>query len=34
MKQYDLSALKHLFLAGERCDPATYHWIADLLQNR
>ncbi len=32
MKQYDLSALKHLFLAGERCDPATYHWIADLLQ--
>ncbi len=31
-KRYDLSSLKYLFLAGERCDPATYHWIKDLLQ--
>jgi propionyl-CoA synthetase len=29
---YDISSLKQLFLAGERCDPATYHWIKDLLQ--
>jgi propionyl-CoA synthetase len=32
VKRYDLSSLKYLFLAGERCDPATYHWIKDLLQ--
>ncbi|MCW8307280.1 AMP-binding protein [Acidiphilium sp. PA] len=28
---YDLSALEALFLAGERCDPPTAHWIAALL---
>lgn len=32
LKQYDLQSLKYLFLAGERCDPPTYHWIKDLLQ--
>ena len=32
MKNKDLSHLKTLFLAGERCDPATYHWVNDLLQ--
>jgi acyl-coenzyme A synthetase/AMP-(fatty) acid ligase len=32
LKQYDLSHFKTLFLAGERCDPPTYHWINDLLQ--
>ena len=32
IRRYDLSSLKYLFLAGERCDPATYHWIKDLLQ--
>jgi acyl-coenzyme A synthetase/AMP-(fatty) acid ligase/DNA-binding response OmpR family regulator len=32
MKDKDLSHLKILFLAGERCDPATYHWVNDLLQ--
>lgn len=32
LKKYDISSLRHLFLAGERCDPATYHWIKDLLQ--
>jgi acetate--CoA ligase len=29
--KYDLSSLQTLFLAGERCDPATYHWAHDLL---
>lgn len=28
---YDLSALKYLFLAGERLDPDTYHWAAEKL---
>jgi len=32
LKKYDLSRLKYLFLAGERLDPPTYHWIKDLLQ--
>lgn len=32
LKKYDLSSLKYLFLAGERLDPPTYHWIKDLLQ--
>ncbi|UCD09012.1 MAG: acetate--CoA ligase [Dehalococcoidales bacterium] len=31
MKQYDVSSLKYLFLAGERLDPNTYHWISELL---
>ncbi|WDE04857.1 propionyl-CoA synthetase [Thalassomonas viridans] len=26
-RQYDLSQLKRIFLAGERLDPATYHWL-------
>jgi propionyl-CoA synthetase len=29
--QYDVSSLKYLFLAGERCDPATYDWVSKLL---
>jgi len=29
MKNYDLSNLKRLYLAGERLDPATYHWLKD-----
>jgi propionyl-CoA synthetase len=28
---YDLSRFAYLFLAGERLDPDTYHWAADLL---
>ena len=28
---YDLSALKYLFLAGERLEPQTYRWATDLL---
>ncbi|MDB5233209.1 MAG: prpE [Hymenobacter sp.] len=30
-KKYDLSGLRHLFLAGERCDPATYDWAGRVL---
>jgi propionyl-CoA synthetase len=29
--RYDISSLRHLFLAGERLDPDTYHWARDLL---
>ncbi|CAA0132249.1 Acetyl-coenzyme A synthetase [Mycolicibacterium vanbaalenii] len=31
LADYDLSALKYLFLAGERLDPDTYHWASDKL---
>jgi propionyl-CoA synthetase len=30
-RKYDLSNFKHLFLAGERLDPDTYHWATALL---
>jgi len=29
INDYDLSHLKRLYLAGERLDPATYHWLKD-----
>ena len=32
LKQYDLSSLDTLYLAGERLDEDTYHWIHDKLQ--
>lgn len=32
LKQYNLSSLQALFLAGERCDPSTFNWISNLLQ--
>ncbi len=32
MKDYDLSSLKRLYLAGERLDPATYHWLSEKSQ--
>lgn len=32
LNEYDLSSLKKLFLAGERCDPATFGWISKLLE--
>lgn len=32
MKEYDLSQLKRLYLAGERLDPATYHWLSEKSQ--
>ena len=31
IEDYDLSALRTLFLAGERCDPDTLHWAEDKL---
>ncbi len=31
-QEYDTSSLKYLFLAGERTDEATYHWLTKLLQ--
>ncbi|MDN5915411.1 MAG: propionyl-CoA synthetase [Pseudonocardia sp.] len=31
-KQYDLSNMKYLFLAGERLDPETYRWASALLE--
>jgi propionyl-CoA synthetase len=31
LKQYDISSLKTLFLAGERCDPDTLRWAEDQL---
>ena len=31
LARYDLSKLEALYLAGERCDPPTAVWIADLL---
>jgi propionyl-CoA synthetase len=31
LKKYDLSSLKHLFLAGEPLDEPTHRWISDAL---
>ncbi len=31
LEQYDLSCMKYLFLAGERCDPDTLFWARDKL---
>jgi propionyl-CoA synthetase len=31
LKQYDISSLKALYLAGERCDPDTLHWAENQL---
>lgn len=31
LNRYDLSALQYLFQAGERLDPATYHWASEKL---
>jgi propionyl-CoA synthetase len=32
LKNYDLSSLRSLFLAGERCDPHTLQWAQEQLQ--
>lgn len=32
LNDYDLSHLKRLYLAGERLDPATYHWLGEKSQ--
>ncbi|TAF67557.1 MAG: propionyl-CoA synthetase [Cytophagales bacterium] len=31
-QKYDTSSLRTLFVAGERCDVATYQWLSDLLK--
>lgn len=31
LRQYDLSKFRYLFLAGERCDPATHQWASSKL---
>ena len=31
MKKYDLSSLRYQYLAGERCDVATYQWLQEKL---
>ena len=31
LKEFDVSCLQYLFLAGERLDPDTYHWARRLL---
>lgn len=31
LEKYDISSLKNLYLAGERLDPPTFHWLDDLL---
>ncbi len=30
LSNYNLQSLRSIFVAGERCDPATYHWIKDI----
>lgn len=30
VKKYDLAELERLYLAGERLDPATYHWLKEI----
>ncbi|WP_066756198.1 acetate--CoA ligase [Crocinitomix algicola] len=32
IKQYDLSKLRHQFLAGERCDASTLNWLENQLK--
>jgi propionyl-CoA synthetase len=32
LKQHDISTLKALYLAGERCDPDTLHWAENQLK--
>tara|TARA_R110001583_G_scaffold19817_5_gene76998 strand:+ start:34 stop:1929 length:1896 start_codon:yes stop_codon:yes gene_type:complete len=32
LNDYDLSHLKRLYLAGERLDPSTYHWLGEKSQ--
>ncbi|SFH71761.1 propionyl-CoA synthetase [Modicisalibacter xianhensis] len=32
LEKYDISCLRALFLAGERLDPPTFHWLEDLLK--
>ena len=31
LAKYDISSLRYLYVAGERLDPPTFHWLDDLL---
>ena len=31
LERYDISSLAHLFVAGERLDPSTFHWLSEHL---
>ena len=31
LRQFDISSLEYLFVAGERCDAPTWHWLNDHL---
>ncbi|SEI75337.1 propionyl-CoA synthetase [Allopseudospirillum japonicum] len=31
-RQYDVSSLKHIFVAGEKLDSPTYHWLHEIAQ--
>ncbi len=31
LARYDISSLAHLFVAGERLDPSTFHWLSEHL---
>jgi propionyl-CoA synthetase len=33
VKKYDLSTLRAVFVAGERSDPSTLHWIENILKD-
>lgn len=32
LKKYSIESLRSIFVAGERCDPATYHWLHEHTQ--
>ncbi|MCP9764073.1 propionyl-CoA synthetase [Lacihabitans soyangensis] len=32
LKKYDLSSLRTIFVAGERCDPSTLKWLQEITQ--
>lgn len=32
LKKYDLSSLRSIFVAGERCDPSTLKWLQEITQ--
>lgn len=34
IREYNISSLRNLFLAGERLDPETYHWASEKLQTQ
>ncbi len=34
IKKYDISSLKNVYVAGERCDTDTLHWVQDITQRK